>query len=169
MTAPYDLVIRHGLVVDGRGGEPFVADVAVTDGRIAAIGESLGPANDNFDARGLIVTPGFVDIHTHYDGQVTWENSLAPSSNQGVTTVVTGNCGVGFAPCRPDDHNELVELMAGVEDIPEVVMAEALQWNWTTFPEYLDVVDSRPHDVDIAAMLPHSEPREVKSSAGLSL
>ena len=156
MTAPYGLVIRHGLVVDGRGGEPFVADVAVTDGRIAAIGESLGPANDNFDARGLIVTPGFVDIHTHYDGQVTWENSLAPSSNQGVTTVVTGNCGVGFAPCRPDDHNELVELMAGVEDIPEVVMAEALQWNWTTFPEYLDVVDSRPHDVDIAAMLPHS-------------
>jgi N-acyl-D-aspartate/D-glutamate deacylase len=156
VTAPHDLVIRHGLVVDGRGGEPFVADVAVTGGRITAIGDNVGPANDNFDATGLMVTPGFVDIHTHYDGQVTWESSLAPSSNQGVTTVVTGNCGVGFAPCRPDDHTELVELMAGVEDIPEVVMAEALQWNWTTFPEYLDVVDSRPHDVDIAAMLPHS-------------
>ena len=156
MTAPHDLVIRRGLVVDGRGGEPFVADVAVTGGRITAIGDNVGPANDNFDATGLIVTPGFVDIHTHYDGQVTWESSLAPSSNQGVTTVVTGNCGVGFAPCRPDDHTELVELMAGVEDIPEVVMAEALQWNWITFPEYLDVVDSRPHDVDIAAMLPHS-------------
>jgi len=156
VTAPYDLVIRHGLVVDGRGGDPFVADVAVTDGRIVAIGENLGAANDDFDADGLIVTPGFVDIHTHYDGQVTWENSLAPSSNQGVTTVVTGNCGVGFAPCRPEDHSELVELMAGVEDIPEVVMAEALEWNWRTFPEYLDVVEARPHDIDIAAMLPHS-------------
>ena len=156
MTAPYDLVIRHGLVVDGRGGDPFVADVAVTDGRIVAIGENLGAAKDDFDADGLIVTPGFVDIHTHYDGQVTWENSLAPSSNQGVTTVVTGNCGVGFAPCRPEDHTELVELMAGVEDIPEVVMAEALEWNWRTFPEYLDVVEARPHDIDIAAMLPHS-------------
>ncbi|WP_338010742.1 N-acyl-D-amino-acid deacylase family protein [Sphingobium bisphenolivorans] len=108
------------------------------------------------DARGLTVTPGFVDIHTHYDGQVTWESRMAPSSNHGVTTIVTGNCGVGFAPCHPTDHEALVELMAGVEDIPEVVMTEGLKWNWQSFPEYLDAVAARPHDVDIAAMVPHS-------------
>ena len=155
-TTTYDLVLRNGLIVDGRGGEPFVADLAVKDGRIADIGADLAEGREEFDATDLLVTPGFVDIHTHYDGQVTWENTLAPSSNHGVTTVVTGNCGVGFAPCRPADQVALVELMAGVEDIPEVVMAEALSWNWETFPKYLDVVDSRPHDIDIAAMLPHS-------------
>jgi N-acyl-D-aspartate/D-glutamate deacylase len=143
-----DLVIRGGQIVDGTGAAPFTGDVAVRG--------SLGPAAEELDAAGLLVTPGFVDIHTHYDGQVTWESRLAPSSDHGVTTIVTGNCGVGFAPCRPEDHLALVELMAGVEDIPEVVMTEGLSWNWTSFPEYLDVIDSRPHDVDIAAMLPHS-------------
>lgn len=157
-TAPgvYDLVIRGGLVADGLGGEPYIADVAVTDGKISDMGTDLAQGREEFDATGLLVTPGFVDVHTHYDGQATWENTLAPSSNHGVTTVVTGNCGVGFAPCRSKDQLALVELMAGVEDIPEVVMAEALTWDWETFPEYLDVVDSRPHDIDIAAMLPHS-------------
>jgi N-acyl-D-amino-acid deacylase len=153
----YDLLIRNGLVVDGTGAEARIADVAVTDGVIAAVGPALpGSASEEVDATGLLVTPGFVDIHTHYDGQVTWESSLSPSTDHGVTTIVTGNCGVGFAPCRPDDRVGLVELMAGVEDIPEVVMTEGLSWNWTTFPEYLAAVDARPHDVDIAAMLPHS-------------
>jgi N-acyl-D-amino-acid deacylase len=155
-TTTYDFVLRGGLIVDGRGGEPFVADLAVKDARIADIGVNLAEGREEYDVDGLLITPGFVDIHTHYDGQVTWENTLAPSSNHGVTTVVTGNCGVGFAPCRPADQVALVELMAGVEDIPEVVMAEALSWNWETFSEYLDVVESRPHDIDIAAMLPHS-------------
>jgi len=155
-ATPYDLVIRGGRIVDGTGSAPVTGDVAVTDGRIAAVGSGLGPAREEIDASGLLVTPGFVDIHTHYDGQVTWENTLSPSSDHGVTTIVTGNCGVGFAPCRPDDHLKLVELMAGVEDIPEVVMTEGLAWNWESFPEYLDAVAARPHDVDIAAMLPHS-------------
>jgi len=152
----YDVVIRNGLVLDGSGGEPYKADVAVTDGRIAALGANLGPAKEEIDAKGLLVTPGFVDVHTHYDGQVTWESRLAPSSNHGVTTIVTGNCGVGFAPCKPADHDGLIALMAGVEDIPEVVMADGLPWNWESFPDYLDAVDARPHDVDIAALIPHS-------------
>ncbi|MET0395564.1 MAG: amidohydrolase family protein, partial [Longimicrobiaceae bacterium] len=152
----FDSVVRGGLVVDGSGGEPYRADVGISGGRIAAIGQDLGPGRQEIDANGLLVTPGFVDIHTHYDGQVTWESRMAPSSNHGVTTIVTGNCGVGFAPCRPADHDDLIALMAGVEDIPEVVMAEGLPWNWETFPEYLDAVDARPHDVDIAALIPHS-------------
>jgi N-acyl-D-amino-acid deacylase len=156
MARSYDLVVRGGLVVDGSGGEPFEADVAVTDGRIAAVGEGLGAGEVEIDARDRVVAPGFVDIHTHYDGQVTWERRLSPSSDHGVTTVVTGNCGVGFAPCRPEDHDELVALMAGVEDIPEVVMAEGLSWNWESFADYLNAVDAEPHDADIAALIPHS-------------
>jgi N-acyl-D-aspartate/D-glutamate deacylase len=154
--AETDLVIRNGTIVDGSGGAPYQADVAVSQGLISEIGPGLPPGQTEIDAAGLLVTPGFVDIHTHYDGQATWENRLSPSSYHGVTTVVTGNCGVGFAPCRAQDRNDLIALMAGVEDIPEVVMAEGLPWSWESFPEYLDAVAARPHDLDIAAMLPHS-------------
>jgi N-acyl-D-aspartate/D-glutamate deacylase len=154
--ADYDLVIRGGEIHDGRGGTAISGDVAVQDGRIAAIGKVSGSGREEIDARGKIVTPGFVDVHTHYDGQATWENRLAPSSNHGVTTVVMGNCGVGFAPCRQSQHEILVKLMEGVEDIPEVVMTEGLPWNWETFPEYLDALDKRRLDIDVGAQLPHS-------------
>ncbi len=152
----YDLIIRGGTVHDGTGAAPFIADVAVKGGRITAIGEVSGGATEEIDARGLLVTPGFVDVHTHYDGQATWENRLAPSSGHGVTSVVMGNCGVGFAPCRPDQRDMLVKLMEGVEDVPEVVMIEGLPWNWETFPQYLDALGARRYDVDVAAQLPHS-------------
>jgi N-acyl-D-amino-acid deacylase len=154
--ADYDLIIRGGTLHDGTGGAPRVADLAVRDGRIAAIGEIRGSAREDIDARGLLVTPGFVDVHTHYDGQSTWENRLAPSSGHGVTSVVMGNCGVGFAPCRPHQRDLLVKVMEGVEDVPEVVMTEGLPWNWETFPEYLDALEARHYDIDIAAQLPHS-------------
>lgn len=154
--ADYDIAIRGGIVVDGSGNEPFAADVAVKDGVIAAIGTLSGKAAEEIDANGAFVTPGFVDIHTHYDGQITWENRLAPSSNHGVTTVVMGNCGVGFAPTRPGDREMVIKLMEGVEDIPDVVMAEGVPWNWESFPDYLDALDKREADVDFAAQLPHS-------------
>jgi N-acyl-D-amino-acid deacylase len=156
MANDYDLVIRGGTVVDGSGGAPFEADVGVKRGVIAAVGRVLGRGDEEVSADGLLVTPGFVDIHTHYDGQVTWESRLSPSSDHGVTTVMTGNCGVGFAPCHPDDREELIALMAGVEDIPEVVMAEGLPWNWESFGDYLNSVDAHAHDADIATMIPHS-------------
>src|SRR5271169_1598135 len=129
MDSNFDVVIRGGDVADGLGGELRQLDVGVKHGKIAAVGKISAAGREEIDARGLLVTPGFVDIHTHYDGQVTWERRLSPSSDHGVTTVVTGNCGVGFAPCRPQDREELVALMAGVEDIPEVVMADGLPWN----------------------------------------
>jgi N-acyl-D-amino-acid deacylase len=156
MANAFDLVIRNGLIVDGSGGEPFQADVAVKDGRIAAVGAVDGEGKEEIDATDRLVTPGFVDIHTHYDGQAIWSNQLNPSSSHGVTTVVVGNCGVGFAPCRPADHDLLIKVMEGVEDIPGVVMAEGLPWNWETFPEYLDALDAKPRDIDVAAYLPHS-------------
>ena len=152
----FDIVIRGGSVFDGTGGEPFTADVAIRDGRIAAIGRIDGTGTEEIDAHGKIVTPGFVDIHTHYDGQVTWENRLAPSSDHGVTTVVMGNCGVGFAPVRPGDHQLMIKLMEGVEDIPEVVMATGVPFNWESFPDYLDALEKRESDIDFAAQLPHS-------------
>lgn len=155
----YDLVIRGGLLFDGSGDQPFIGDVAIQDGCIAAVGQVTGKGDREVDAAGLLVTPGFVDIHTHYDGQVTWENRLVPSSIHGVTTVVMGNCGVGFAPCRSDDRGALIALMEGVEDIPEVVMTAGLPWNWETFPEYLEAVAARSFDVDVAAFLPHSSLR----------
>jgi N-acyl-D-amino-acid deacylase len=156
MAVIHDLVIRGGLIVDGSGGEPFQADVAVTDGRIVSVGTVDGAGAEEIDATAKLVTPGFVDIHTHYDGQAIWSDRLNPSSSHGVTTVVVGNCGVGFAPCRPADHDLLIKVMEGVEDIPGVVMAEGLPWNWETFPEYLDALDARPRDIDVAAYLPHS-------------
>ena len=151
----YDLLIRGGLVVDGTGGVPYAADLAIEGGRIVAIGQVPGSGAEEIDAAGQFVTPGFVDIHTHYDGQITWENRLAPSSDHGVTTVVMGNCGVGFAPCAAADHELMVRLMEGVEDIPEVVMAEGVPWNWETFPDYLDALAKRESDIDFAAQLPH--------------
>jgi N-acyl-D-aspartate/D-glutamate deacylase len=152
----YELVIRNGTIVDGSGGEPFVGDVAVSDGVIAAVGTVAETGVREVDATGLLVTPGFVDLHTHYDGQAIWSDRMIPSSAHGVTTAVMGNCGVGFAPCRPDDHDTLVDLMAGVEDIPGVVMVDGLPWTWETFPEFLDALDSRRRDIDVAAFLPHS-------------
>ena len=155
MSSSADIVIRGGTVVDGTGAPGRRADVAITGGVISDIGDRLDGAQV-LDASGHAVTPGFIDIHTHYDGQATWETRMAPSSNHGVTTVVMGNCGVGFAPCRPDEHDMLVELMEGVEDIPEVVMTEGLAWDWETFPDYLDALARRRLDVDIAAQVPHS-------------
>lgn len=153
----YDLIIRNGTIVDGLGGEPYVGDVAVQDGRIQAVGAVNGAAAEReIDATGLLVTPGFVDLHTHYDGQSIWSERLTPSSAHGVTTVVMGNCGVGFAPCRQSDHDVLVDVMAGVEDIPGVVMTDGLPWTWETFPEYLDALESGKRDIDVAAYLPHS-------------
>lgn len=154
--AQFDLIIRGGTIHDGTGAPAVQGDIAVKDGRIVAVGRVDGAADQVIDAAGKIVTPGFVDVHTHFDGQVTWENRLSPSSGHGVTTVVMGNCGVGFAPCRPDQRETLVKLMEGIEDIPEVVMTEGLPWNWETFPEYLDALAERQLDIDIAAQIPHS-------------
>ena len=156
----YDLIIRNGTIVDGLGGDPYVGDVAVKDGvikKVAEAGHVNGEkAKQEIDAAGLLVTPGFVDLHTHYDGQSIWSERLTPSSAHGVTTVVMGNCGVGFAPCRQEDHDVLVDVMAGVEDIPGVVMTDGLPWNWETFPEYMDALESGKRDIDVAAYLPHS-------------
>ena len=152
----HDLVIRGGLVVDGTGVEPFLADVAIDDGRITTVGAVPGRGRREFAADGLLVTPGFVDIHTHYDGQAFWTSQLAPSSAHGVTTVVMGNCGVGFAPCRAEDRDRLVCLMEGVEDIPGAVLADGLPWDWETFPDFLDRLESRHFDVDVATQLPHA-------------
>src|ERR1700741_3512338 len=153
----YDLIIRNGTIVDGLGGEPYVGDVAVRDGSIADVGSVNGDhAAREIDATGLLITPGFVDLHTHYDGQSIWSDRLTPSSAHGVTTVVMGNCGVGFAPCRQEDHDVLVDVMAGVEGIPGVVMTDGLPWTWETFPEYMDALAAGKRDIDVAAYLPHS-------------
>lgn len=156
MTRQYDFVIRGGTVADGLGSPLFEADVAVSGGRVAAVGKVTGAGVEEIDARGLLVTPGFVDIHTHYDGQATWDNRLLPTSWHGVTTVVMGNCGVGFAPVRPGDQNVLVELMEGIEDIPGTALHDGLEWNWESFADYLDVLDSRSWDIDVCAQLPHA-------------
>jgi len=159
MTQQFDTVIRGGLVVDGTGAEPFIGDVAIRDGAIAALGKIDGAGAQEIDATGLIVTPGFIDLHTHYDGQVIWSDRVNPSSSHGVTTVVLGNCGVGFAPCRPSDRDLMCMTMEGVEDIPGVVMAEGLTWDWETFPEYLKALEARPRDIDVAVFVPHSPVR----------
>lgn len=155
MDTSYDLVIRGGRVIDGSGAAARVADVGVREGWIVAVGPALARGKVELSAAGLVVTPGFVDVHTHYDGQATWDSRLAPSSQNGVTTVVIGNCGVGFAPCRPADHGALIELMEGVEDIPGSALAEGLAWDWESFPDYLDALARRPHDMDVAALIPH--------------
>jgi len=150
-----DLVIRNGTVIDGSGGDPFRADVAIAGGVITEVGAVAAAGREEIDAAGCLVTPGFVDIHTHYDGQVTWDSRLAPSSLHGVTTAVLGNCGVGFAPVHPAHHGMLIELMEGVEDIPGAALHEGLPWTWTSFPEYLDAIERRPHDIDVCAQIPH--------------
>ena len=158
MPEPSSLVIRGGTIFDGLGGDPYDADVAISDGQIVAIGRSLAAhgVGEEIDARGKLVTPGFVDVHTHYDAQVTWSSQLTPSTWNGVTTVLTGNCGVGFAPCEPDRRDMLVRLMEGVEDIPEVVLTEGLPWNWRSFPDYLDALSARRYDADVATQVPHA-------------
>jgi len=155
MNTNFDLVIRGGEILDGRGGPAVTGDVAVKDGKIAAVGRFSGSGAEEIDARGKLVTPGFVDIHTHYDGQATWDRYLTPSSLHGTTTVVMGNCGVGFAPVHRHDHDRIIELMEGVEDIPGTALHEGLQWNWSSFPEYLDALDRIPHDIDLCAQVPH--------------
>ncbi|WP_293908228.1 amidohydrolase family protein [Phenylobacterium sp.] len=150
-----DLVIRGGLVFDGRGGAPVQADVAITGDRIVAVGTVAERGREEIDATGLIVTPGWVDIHTHYDGQITWDSRMTPSSTLGATTVVAGNCGVGFAPVRPQDRDTLIRLMEGVEDIPGAALHAGLSWNWESFAEYMDAVDELPHDIDVAVQVPH--------------
>ena len=155
----HDLVIRGGSVIDGTGGPARTADVAITDGRVVEVGRVDGPATREIDADGAVVAPGFVDIHTHYDGQATWDERLQPSSSHGVTTVVGGNCGVGFAPVRPTDHQQLVELMEGVEDLPGTVLHEGLSWEWESIADYLDALDRRRYDLDVAAQVCHGPVR----------
>ncbi|MFM6854706.1 MAG: N-acyl-D-amino-acid deacylase family protein, partial [Sphingopyxis sp.] len=155
----HDLVIRNGLVVDGGGGAPFRADVAIDGDRITHVGTVAGTGAQEVDAQGCVVTPGFVDIHTHYDGQATWDAEMAPSSWHGVTTVIMGNCGVGFAPAKPDKHEWLIRLMEGVEDIPGTALAEGMTWDWETFPEYLDALERLPRTVDIGTHVPHGAVR----------
>ena len=154
--AQHDMVIRSGSVIDGTGREAFTADVAIKDGLIVEVGKVSGAGQREVDADGALITPGFVDIHTHYDGQATWSNRMSPSSHHGVTSVVMGNCGVGFAPVRPTDHDLLIELMEGVEDIPGVALSEGLSWEWESFPDYLDYLSKRQFDMDIGAQLPHA-------------
>ena len=155
----HDLVIRGGTVVDGTGSAPQTADVAITGDRIVAVGDDVGEGKGEIDATGLLVTPGWVDIHTHYDGQVTWDPHLTPSGWNGVTTLVMGNCGVGFAPVRPGQQDFLIQLMEGVEDIPGTALAEGIRWEWESFPEYLDALEKMPRSVDVAAQVPHGAVR----------
>jgi N-acyl-D-aspartate/D-glutamate deacylase len=156
MAARHDLVIRNGTVIDGTGADPVTADIAIDGGRIAAIGRIAGAGTEEVEASGHLVTPGFVDIHTHYDGQAVWDSHLQPSAWHGVTTVVMGNCGVGFAPVKPGDRNRLIALMEGVEDIPAPALHEGLDFRWESFAEYLDVLAARPRDADVCALLPHA-------------
>ena len=155
----FDLVVRNGQLVDGSGTEPFVADVGITGDRIVEVGRGLGPAHRVIEADGLLVTPGFVDPHTHYDGQLLWDPVLTPSANHGVTTVVAGNCGVGFAPARATDREWLISLMAGVEDVPAPALSEGLPWTWEHFSEFLDCIDATPRAMDVGMLVPHGPVR----------
>lgn len=152
----YDMIIRSGKIVDGKGAEPFVADIAIKNGLIVEVAPKIsGSSDEQIDADGLLVTPGFVDIHTHYDGQVTWDDTLDPSFSHGVTTVVTGNCGVGFAPVRERGEQQLIELMEGVEDIPGTALWEGIEWNWESFPQYLDIISEKRWSMDVGTQVPH--------------
>jgi N-acyl-D-aspartate/D-glutamate deacylase len=155
--ADIDLIVRNGSIVDGAGGEPYEADILISGDRIVAIeAGSTRRGTEEIDAKGKIVTPGFVDLHTHYDGQATWDSHLAPSSLHGVTTAIMGNCGVGFAPCRPAQRDLLIRLMEGIEDIPNAVLTEGVPWNWESYPDYLDALAARRYDMDIGGYVPHA-------------
>ncbi|MFM9938539.1 MAG: N-acyl-D-amino-acid deacylase family protein [Hyphomicrobiaceae bacterium] len=157
MADTHSMIIRGGTVIDGTGTEPFEADVAIDNGRISAVAPRLqAKGREEINAKGHLVTPGFVDLHTHYDAQVTWTSEINPSTWNGVTTAMIGNCGVGFAPCRPEQRHMLVKLMEGVEDIPEVVLTEGLPWTWQSFEDYLNVLDQRPYDLDVVTQVPHA-------------
>ena len=155
----YDLIIKNGTIYDGTGEKPFFADVAIKGNKIAAIGELEESSKEVIDAKGKIVAPGFVDIHTHYDGQVTWDPYLRPSTYHGVTTVVMGNCGVGFSPCKPEERDWLISLMEGVEDIPGTALHEGINWQWESFPEYLDTLEGKPLAIDVGTQIPHGAVR----------
>ena len=155
----YDLIIKNGLIYDGKGGRPFKADIAILEEKIVSVGPIKGKSKKTIDASGRIVTPGFVDIHTHYDGQVTWDPYLRPSTYHGVTTVVMGNCGVGFSPCKPDQRDWLIGLMEGVEDIPGTALHEGIDWEWESFPEYLDALEKKPLAIDVGTQIPHGAVR----------
>jgi len=156
MTVDPDIVIRGGTIADGHGGELYEADIAIKDGRIAEVGKVSAKGTEEIDAKGKLVAPGFVDVHTHYDGQVTWSQDITPSSQNGVTTAIMGNCGVGFAPCKPSDHLRLIQLMEGVEDIPEPVLSAGIPWAWESFPDYMEWLSKRNFDIDVGAQLPHA-------------
>ena len=151
----HNLLIKNGIIFNGMGEEGEDLDILIQDGLITEIGPKLRPARETIDAKGHIITPGFIDLHTHYDGQVSWDDALQPSVNHGVTTAVMGNCGVGFAPCRAEDRSKLIRLMEGVEDIPGTALHEGIDWQWESFPEYLNALEAKPRTIDIAAMIPH--------------
>ena len=151
----YDLKIIGGLIFDGKGNKPFKADIAIQDGIIIEVGECKLDSKEKIIANNYIITPGFIDLHTHYDGQISWDEELKPSVNHGVTTAILGNCGVGFAPCRESDRSKLINLMEGVEDIPGTALHEGITWEWETFPEYMNAIDALPHTIDFAVMVPH--------------
>lgn len=155
----HDIIIRNGTVIDGTGRDRFQADVAISDGRIVKVGQVSESGRREIDATGKLVTPGWVDVHTHYDGQVSWDSYLSPSCWHGVTTVVMGNCGVGFAPVAPDYHDQLINIMEGVEDIPGTALSEGICWEWETFPEYLDFLEGRSYALDVATQIPHAAVR----------
>ena len=155
----YDLIIKNGIIYDGTGDKPFVADIAIKGRKIEAIGELDEVSKQTINAEGKIVAPGFVDIHTHYDGQVTWDPYLRPSTYHGVTTVVMGNCGVGFSPCKPEERDWLISLMEGVEDIPGTALHEGINWQWESFPEYLDILENKPLAIDVGTQIPHGAVR----------
>ena len=159
----HDLVIRNGNIVDGSGKKPFLGDIAIDDGKITKVGEVINSGKKEIDANGNLVSPGWVDIHTHYDGQVCWDPYLTPSSWHGVTTVVMGNCGVGFAPVKPGDENFLIQLMEGVEDIPGTALHEGIDWEWETFPEFLDAIERKEFVMDLGFMIGHGPMSNHKS------